>query len=54
MFRLTVNGPLLNRNADLLGDRELAGLVGSGNGGVYAFATYSFTDLSGNGSPNMN
>lgn len=48
-FRLTINQNY--QNADNLGDRDLAFWVG--NQGVVAFATYSYSDLNGNGNPNI-
>ncbi len=36
-----------------MGDRDLAVWVGNQEGGIYAFATYTYTDLNGNGNPNL-
>lgn len=49
MFRLTINDEEHNDNATKLGDRDLAAWVGNGN---LTFATYSYSDLHGNGNPN--
>jgi hypothetical protein len=50
---LTSNDENTNKNAEVLGDRDLAVWLGSGDGGIYAFATYSYNDLVGNGNPNV-
>ena len=50
---MTINAPAVNKNAELLGDRDLAVWVGAGDGGIYTFATYTYTDLNGNGNPNV-
>lgn len=52
MFVMTQNEGEHNHNAEHLGDRTLAGYVGSGNEGILAFSTYTYTDLAGNGNPN--
>ena len=49
MFRLTINDKLTNQNDALLGDRDLGAWVGSANGGLLHFATYSYTNLVGDG-----
>lgn len=41
------------QNAQNQGDRDLSAFVGSGEGGVYAFATYTYTNLVGAGNPNV-
>lgn len=37
----------------MLGDRDLAVWLGAGDGGIYTFATYSYTDMVGSGNPNL-
>lgn len=49
-FRVTINDETINRNADLLGDRDLAAFVGTD---AYAFSTYTYTNLNGAGNPNV-
>jgi hypothetical protein len=53
MFRLTINDKLTNLNDALLGDRDLAAWVGSANGGQLHFATYSYSDMVGDGQANV-
>ncbi|CAD8162253.1 unnamed protein product [Paramecium octaurelia] len=51
-FRLTMNNPAVNKNAKLLGDRDLALFVGNEKkDSVLAFTTYTYEDLYGNGNP---
>jgi hypothetical protein len=50
---VTINNQNTNGNHVKLGDRDLAVWVGSGDGGVYSFATYSYTNLNGQGNPNI-
>lgn len=52
MFRLTINPEGVNQNAARLGDRTLSGWVGTAEGGILHFPTYTYTDLNGNGNPN--
>ena len=42
-----------NQNAKLLGDRDLAAWIGTGNGGGITLATYSYSNLQGEGNPNI-
>lgn len=51
MFRLTINDKQLNKNDSRLGDRDLA--VWVGKTGILHFTTYTYTDLEGNGNPNL-
>jgi hypothetical protein len=44
---LTINNEATYRNAELLGDRDLTLWVGNAADGIYAFATYTYTDLIG-------
>ena len=37
----------------MLGDRDLAVWLGTGDGGIYTFATYSYNDMVGNGNANI-
>jgi hypothetical protein len=48
MFRVTTDKE--NTNSKQFGDRDLACFIG--NEGEYAFATYRYTDLEGNGDSN--
>lgn len=48
-FRVTINDQDTNKNAELLGDRDLAAWVGNGN---YAVATYTYTNMFGAGNAN--
>jgi hypothetical protein len=45
-----MNDENINRNADLLGDRDLTVFLGKGN---YAFATYTYTNMNGAGNANV-
>ncbi|CAD8123997.1 unnamed protein product [Paramecium sonneborni] len=49
-FRITINDQKSNKNADLLGDRTLA--VWLSDQQLYAFATYTYTNMFGAGQPN--
>jgi glutamine amidotransferase-like uncharacterized protein len=49
---VTTNDQKSNKNAELLGDRDLAAWVGSGSGGIYAFATYTYNNMFGAGNAN--
>lgn len=50
-FRLHINKGEENANVAKLGDRGLA--LWPSNSGVYAFATYTYTNLNGAGNPNV-
>ena len=52
MFRVTVNPEGQNQNAARLGDRVLTAWVGTAEGGILHFPTYTYTDLNGNGNAN--
>ena len=52
-FRLHINKELENKNAERLGDRTLAVWASPSNDGIYAFATYTYTNLNGAGNPNL-
>jgi glutamine amidotransferase-like uncharacterized protein len=49
-YRLTINDENINKNAEVLGDRDLTAFVGTD---AYAFATYTYTSLNGEGNPNV-
>lgn len=51
VWRLTTLPKSANKNAALLGDRDLTLFKHSE---YYAFTTYSYTDLNGSGNPNLN
>jgi hypothetical protein len=52
-FRLTTNDHWVNENAQLLGDRDLGLWIGNEKtNNIMAFATYTYTDIAGNGYPN--
>lgn len=53
MFRLTINNDAVNENVAKLGDRDLGLWIGNQQtSNIMAFATYTYTDLAGNGNPN--
>ena len=53
-FRLHINKELEYKNAERLGDRTLAEWASPISDGIYAFATYTYTNLNGAGNPNLN
>lgn len=50
-FRMHINKGQNNANVAKLGDRALA--LWASNSGIYAFATYTYTNLNGAGNPNV-
>ncbi|CAK59383.1 unnamed protein product (macronuclear) [Paramecium tetraurelia] len=52
-FRLHINKGETNKNDQILGDRTLAAWVSPSQDGIYAFSTYSYQGLNGNGEPNI-
>ena len=52
-FRLHIIKELENKNAERLGDRTLAVRASTRSDGIYAFATYTYTNLNGAGNPNL-
>jgi len=49
---LTSNDEAVNKDVKTLGDRTLAGFIGA-ESQIYAFATYSYTDMNGGGNANI-
>ena len=52
-FRLHINKELENKYAERLGDRTLAVWASPRSHVIYAFATYTYTNLNGAGNPNL-
>jgi hypothetical protein len=52
-FRVHINKGDENSNASKLGDRTLALWASPLNSGIYAFATYTYTNLNGAGNANV-
>jgi hypothetical protein len=53
MFRVTVFSEGLNLNYKRLGDRTFAAWVGTAEGGILHLTTYTYTNLNGDGNPNV-
>lgn len=53
MFRVTINPEGTNRNAEKLGDRVLSAWVGTADNGIIHMPTYTYTNLNGDGNPNL-
>lgn len=51
-FRLTMNAPNVEDNMTNLGDRDLTMWVGTPEGGILHFPTYTYTTLNGDGNRN--
>ena len=51
---LHINKELEHKNAERLGDRTLVEWASPISDGIYAFATYTYTNLNGAGNPNLN
>ena len=52
-FRLHINKELENKNAERLGDRTLSVWASPRSDVIYAFATYTYTNLYGARNPNL-
>jgi glutamine amidotransferase-like uncharacterized protein len=48
-----MNAPNVEDNLTNLGDRDLTMFVGTADGGIFHFPTYTYTDLNGGGNKNL-